>query len=75
MLVSDANMLASAAQAGKLETRADSFRHGGNFAEIISGVNQTLDAVIGPLNVAADYVGNVLLDGIFNIQISRLKSR
>jgi methyl-accepting chemotaxis protein len=58
-LVEDANMLAQAALAGKLETRADSSRHGGDFAEIISGVNKTLDAVIGPLNVAADYVAKI----------------
>lgn len=59
MLVADANMLAKSALAGKLDARADSSKHGGNFAEIISGVNQTLDAVIGPLNVAAEYVAKI----------------
>jgi methyl-accepting chemotaxis protein len=58
-LVSDANMLAEAAVAGKLETRADVSKHGGDFGKIVSGVNQTLDAVIGPLNVAADYVARI----------------
>ena len=59
MLVADANMLANAAVAGKLETRADASRHGGDFGKIVSGVNLTLDAVIGPLNVAADYVARI----------------
>jgi len=58
-LVSDANMLAGAAVAGKLETRADASKHGGDFGKIVEGVNQTLDAVIGPLNVAADYVARI----------------
>ncbi len=55
-LVSDAGMLAKAAVAGKLETRADASKHGGDFGKIVTGVNETLDAVIGPLNVAAEYV-------------------
>jgi len=58
-LVSDANMLADAAVAGKLETRADTNKHSGDFEKIIRGVNNTLDAVIGPLNVAADYVARI----------------
>jgi len=58
-LVTDANNLAQAAVAGKLETRADSSKHGGDFRKIVEGVNQTLDAVIGPLNVAADYVARI----------------
>jgi len=55
-LVADAGLLAKAAVAGKLETRADASKHGGDFARIVTGVNDTLDAVIGPLNVAAEYV-------------------
>ena len=52
-LVKDAGMLADAAKAGKLSTRADASKHQGDFNSVVSGVNQTLDAVIGPLNVAA----------------------
>ncbi|GFO60866.1 hypothetical protein GMST_31910 [Geomonas silvestris] len=58
-LVQDANMLAEAAIAGKLATRADAKRHQGDFQKIVSGVNDTLDAVIGPLNVAAQYVDRI----------------
>ncbi len=58
-LVADAKMLAEAAVAGKLSTRADAAKHGGDFRKIVEGVNSTLDAVIGPLNVAADYVDKI----------------
>ena len=58
-LVSDANMLAQAAVEGKLATRADATKHRGDFQKIITGVNNTLDAVIGPLKVAAEYIDRV----------------
>ncbi|MDT8439607.1 MAG: MCP four helix bundle domain-containing protein, partial [Wenzhouxiangellaceae bacterium] len=59
LLVSDAEMLSKAAVEGKLATRADATRHQGDFRAIVEGVNDTLDAVIGPLNVAADYVDRI----------------
>jgi methyl-accepting chemotaxis protein len=58
-LVGDAAMLATAALEGQLATRADSGRHQGDFKKIVSGFNETLDAVIGPLNVAAEYVDRI----------------
>ncbi|MBF0457735.1 MAG: MCP four helix bundle domain-containing protein [Nitrospirae bacterium] len=58
-LISDADMLAKAAVEGKLATRADATKHQGDYRKIVDGVNQTLDAVIGPLNVAADYVDKI----------------
>ena len=58
-LVSDASMLSDAAAEGKLDARADASRHGGDFRAIVEGVNSTLDNVIGPLNVAAEYVDRI----------------
>ncbi|HMZ58857.1 MAG TPA: methyl-accepting chemotaxis protein, partial [Leptospiraceae bacterium] len=58
-LVADAGMLAKAAVEGKLSTRADATKHQGDYRKIVEGVNQTLDSVIGPLNVAADYVDKI----------------
>ena len=58
-MMTDAAMLSKAAVEGKLATRADASKHQGDFQKIVSGVNNTLDAVIGPLNVAADYVSNI----------------
>ena len=59
LLVSDTNVLSEAAIDGKLATRADATRHQGDFRKIVQGVNDTLDAVIGPLNVAAEYVDRI----------------
>ncbi len=58
-LVADAGLLVKAAVEGKLATRADASRHQGGYRKIIEGVNQTLDAVIGPLNVSAQYVDRI----------------
>jgi methyl-accepting chemotaxis protein len=58
-LVEDATMLAAAAVEGRLATRADASKHQGDFKAIVDGVNNTLDAVIGPLNVSADYVDKI----------------
>ena len=54
LLVADANMLAKAAVGGKLATRADATKHQGDYNKIVQGVNDTLDAVVGPINEAAD---------------------
>ena len=52
-------MLSKAAIEGKLSVRADVEKHEGDFRKIVEGVNATLDAVIGPLNVAAEYVDRI----------------
>jgi methyl-accepting chemotaxis protein len=58
-LIADANMLATAAVEGRLETRADASKHEGDFRKVVEGVNCTLDALIGPLNVAAGYIEQI----------------
>ncbi len=58
-LASEADMLTEAAVAGRLDTRGDASKFGGDFGKIVQGVNETLDAVIGPLNVAAEYVDRI----------------
>jgi len=58
-LVAEAGMLSKAAVEGKLDTRGDASKFGGDYAKIVQGVNDTLDAVIGPLNVAAEYVDRI----------------
>jgi methyl-accepting chemotaxis protein len=58
-LVDDAGVLSRAAVEGKLATRADASKHEGEYQAVVKGVNDTLDAVIGPLNVAADYVERI----------------
>jgi methyl-accepting chemotaxis protein len=58
-LVADAGMLVQAAVEGKLATRADASKHQGDYRKIVEGVNKTLDAVIGPINVTAKYVDDI----------------
>ena len=52
-------MLVEAAKAGKLNTRGDAGKFQYSFREMVDGINATLDAVVRPLNVAADYVDNI----------------
>jgi methyl-accepting chemotaxis protein len=59
LLIEDSNHLTEAAVKGELTTRADPLKHEGDFRTIVEGVNATLDAVIGPLNVAAEYVDRI----------------
>jgi methyl-accepting chemotaxis protein len=58
-MVQDAAMLSKAAVEGKLATRADASKHQGEYLKVVQGVNDTLDSVIGPLNVAAKYVDQI----------------
>jgi methyl-accepting chemotaxis protein len=52
-------MLSEAAMQGRLTVRADASKHQGDYRKIVQGVNDTLDAVIIPLNVAANYVDRI----------------
>jgi len=63
-LILDMNSLAESARQGQLSARADAGKHGGDFRRIVEGVNQTLDAVIGPLNVAASSVARISVGDI-----------
>ena len=58
-MLADAALLTKAAVEGKLATRADATKHQGDFRKVVEGVNATLDAVIGPLNVSAEYVDRI----------------
>ncbi|MDI1246148.1 MAG: nitrate- and nitrite sensing domain-containing protein [Rhodoferax sp.] len=58
-MIDDTHALHEAAMTGNLATRADADRHPGEFKTIVAGVNGALDAVIGPLNVAANYVDRI----------------
>jgi len=56
------NMLlrvADAAREGKLAERGHPDAVQGAYAEIVRGVNAILDAVIGPLNISAEYVDRI----------------
>jgi methyl-accepting chemotaxis protein len=61
-LAADAEMLSSAAVEGKLDTRADASRHEGEFKKIVEGVNETLDAIVVPLNEAKTVFAAIALN-------------
>ncbi len=58
-LVADAGMLAKAGVEGNLSVRGDTSKQSGDYRKIIEGVNNTLDAVITPLNMAATYIAQI----------------
>lgn len=59
LIVADINDLTDAARDGKLSFRKDASQFGGEFAKIIHGVNNTLDAVVNPLNLTAGYIEQI----------------
>jgi len=58
-LVTQVNQLTQAAIEGKLATRADADKFQGDYRRVIQGINDTLDAIVGPLNVSAQYVDRI----------------
>jgi methyl-accepting chemotaxis protein len=58
-LIEEANLLSAAAVEGRLATRGNADAFEGGFRDVVQGVNDTLDAVIDPLNVAADYIQRI----------------
>ena len=58
-LVADGVALTQAMLEGKLAARADAAKHQGDFRKVIEGFNLTLDNVIKPLNVSAEYMDRI----------------
>ena len=67
-LVAEANMLSKAAVAGQLSTRGNADKFKGGYREVVAGVNQTLDAVVGPVNEAMR-VSNEYAQGNFTARV------
>lgn len=53
-VVEDVEKLANAARDGRLSYRGDESKYSGSFAGIIDGINNTLDNVVRPLEIASD---------------------
>src|ERR1022692_2647627 len=58
-MAKDVSLLVQAMVEGKLAVRADAAKHQGDFRKVIEGFNLTLDNVIKPLNVSAEYVDRI----------------
>lgn len=63
-LVQDVTMLADAGAAGHLDVRADAAQHDGDFRRIVEGINNTLDAVVHPLNEVGRVLGAVAVNDL-----------
>jgi len=61
LLISDTATLSKSALDGNLTSRVDATKHWGDYRKIIEGVNATLDAVTGPLNIASKYINMISL--------------
>ncbi len=55
-LVAEAKGLTAAAIEGDLETRGDTTKFKGSYHDIIRGFNETLDAIVEPLNIALPFI-------------------
>jgi methyl-accepting chemotaxis protein len=58
-LVSEAQILTKAAVEGKLDTRGKGDAFKGGYKEIVVGVNNIIDAFVGPINVTSEYVDRI----------------
>ncbi|MGA7713058.1 MAG: methyl-accepting chemotaxis protein [Rhizomicrobium sp.] len=58
-VVGDADILVKAALDGKLSVRADIAKHQGDYRKIVEGLNETLEAVVGPLTMAATHIDRI----------------
>ena len=65
VLVDDTNLLAKAAMEGRLSTRADAGKHQGNFLKIVAGVNNTIDRLVGFLDIMP--APAMIIDREFNV--------
>jgi len=59
IIVKSINALTDAVREGKLNARGETETFQGEYARIVQGVNETLDAVVGPLNMTAAYVDQI----------------
>ncbi len=59
LLSMESGKLNKALEEGDLSYRADTSALKGSYARVIGGVNDTLDTVIGPLNMAAGYLEQI----------------
>ena len=58
-LIRDVELLSDSAASGQLDIRADTSSYHGDFLKIAQGFNKTLDAVINPLNLSAEYIDRI----------------
>ncbi|MFI3158427.1 MAG: methyl-accepting chemotaxis protein [Methylococcaceae bacterium] len=65
-LVTDVSVLSTAAIEGHLAMRADAVKHQGDFRNVVEGVNQTMDSLVGYLDSMP--IPAMIIDTEFNIR-------
>ena len=59
LVIADADRLTKGAAAGNLGLRADVSKHRGDYRAILEGMNDVLDAIVAPLEMALDYLDQI----------------
>jgi methyl-accepting chemotaxis protein len=79
-LITDSNALVDKAIQGDLGYRANETRHNGDFSKIISGLNQTMEAFVTPVNEAGSVLSEMatgdltaIMNGEYSGQFATLK--
>ena len=57
-LVDDANLLAQAAEEGKLGIRANAENHNGEYQNVVAGLNEIMENLVKPLKNSAKFIEN-----------------
>jgi len=68
-LIAETKMLINAAVDGSLSVRGDESKFKGGYLEIVQGVNNTLDAVIGPVQEGSDVL-KVMATGDLTVRVT-----
>ena len=58
-LLEETGNLIQATKDGKLDTRGEAEKFAGGWGNLVGGVNQLIDAFIGPINITAEYVDRI----------------
>jgi methyl-accepting chemotaxis protein len=58
-MVHDVQIIADSASMGDLSVRSDVSKHKGEYADIVVGLNKTLDAIAEPFNLAVSYLEQI----------------
>ena len=58
-LLTETNGLIKATKEGKLDTRGNASAFAGGWGQLVGGVNEMIDAFVGPINVTAEYVDRI----------------
>ena len=58
-LFQEMTVLIQATREGKLDTRGNAAAYQGDWSKLVGGVNEMIDAFVGPINVTAEYVDRI----------------